>query len=137
MINSLREQIIRDEGMRLKPYKDTVGKLTIGVGRNLEDVGISLTEAEVMLDHDISRITAQVISYLPWTVKLDEARREVLINMAFMGIGKLLKFEKMLAALQQDDYSTAAKELLDSKYHEQVGLRAERLAEQLLTGERQ
>ena len=30
-----------NEGLRSKPYVDTVGKVTIGVGRNLTDRGLS------------------------------------------------------------------------------------------------
>lgn len=130
-----REQLQRDEGLKLKPYLDTVGKLTIGYGRNLDDVGISLAEAELMLDHDMSRAAAAVLARIPWAHTLDEVRFAVLVNMAFAGIGTLLTFKKMLAAMERRDWSTAAKELLDSKYRRQVGMRAERLAKQLETGE--
>lgn len=132
---TLREQLLRDEGCLLKPYRDSVGKLTIGVGRNLDDVGLSLAEAEYLLDNDISRATAAVLARLPWAMHLDEVRRGVLINCCFnMGIGGLLGFTKMLAAFERGDYDEAARELLASKYATQVGLRAERLATQLVTG---
>ena len=52
----LRSQLERHEGLRLKPYRDTVGKLTVGYGRNLEDVGISRDEADFMLDNDIDQV---------------------------------------------------------------------------------
>ena len=133
---TLREQLLRDEGCRLKVYKDSVGKLTIGIGRNLEDKGISLAEAEAMLDHDIRDFTAEVLVALPWSTALDEVRRGVLVNMAFnMGVQGLRGFTKALAAMQAGDWFTAAAHMMDSKWARQTGVRAERLAEQLRGGE--
>ena len=133
---TLREQLLRDEGVRLMPYRDCEGLLTIGVGRCLDRVGISMAEADMMLDHDISRATASVITRIPWAQGLDEARRGALVNFAFnMGITGLLGFRKMLAAMERGAWDEAARELLDSKYAGQVGIRAERLARQLVTGE--
>jgi lysozyme len=135
---TLREQLIRDEGRRLRPYRDSVGKLTIGVGRNLDDVGISPAEADFLLDNDIARATAEVRTFLPWTETLDEVRREALVNMAFnLGIGGLLGFRLMLAALRGGDYASAAAEVLESRYAQQVGPRAHRVSKQIETGERQ
>src|SRR3972149_7178326 len=86
--NDLKSMLMRDEGLRLKPYTDSTGHLTIGFGRNLSQVGISLAEAEALLDHDIARTMADVQAALPWTVGLDDVRRSILINMAFnLGIG--------------------------------------------------
>lgn len=133
---TLREQLMRDEGCRLKPYRDSVNKLTIGFGRNLDDVGVSLGEAIAMLDTDISRSSAAVLAHLPWAMSLDEARRGVLVNMAFnMGIGGLLGFKKMLAACEKGEWTTAAAEMLDSEWAAQVGVRAERLVRQMESGE--
>ena len=130
---TLREQLLRDEGVRLKVYQDTVGKWTIGVGRNLVDKGLSLGEAEMMLDNDIRDFSADVLIAIPWAVRLDEARRGVLINIAFnAGVQGLLKFKKMLAALERGDYETASREVIDSRLERN---RRERLADQLLTGE--
>ena len=138
---SLRAQLLRDEGCLLKPYRDQVGKLTIGVGRNLDDVGLSQTEADFLLDNDISRASAAVVAHIPWAMALDEVRRAVLINMSFnMGIGNtargtgLLGFPKFLAACERGDWATAAAEMLSSKWATQVGVRADRLAEQMREG---
>lgn len=132
----LREQLIRDEGVRLRPYRDSVNKLTIGVGRNLDDVGISLAEAEYLLDNDIARATAAVLARIPCAVALDEIRRAALVNMAFnVGIGGLLGFKKMLAALAAGEWDRAAAEAMDSTWATQVGARATRLARQMQTGE--
>lgn len=132
---TLRAQLLRDEGVRLYPYTDTVGKLTIGCGRNLTDTGLSLQEVDVLLDNDLARFTAAVLARVAFAVRLDEVRRAALTNLAFnLGIEGLLGFRKMLAALEAGDSERAARELLDSKYAGQVGPRAERLAEQLRTG---
>lgn len=133
---TLREQLMRDEGLRLWPYRDTNSRLTIGFGRNLDDTGISSIEAGMLLDHDIASATSKVLARLPWASQLDEARRGVLINMCFnMGSGRLMGFKNMLAAMQRGDWDTAARELLDSAYSRQVGARSERLAAQLRDGQ--
>jgi|SRR5581483_8811785 len=133
---NLIDQLIRDEGVRLKPYRDQVGKLTIGVGRNLDDVGISELEAEWLLHNDISRAEDALLQALPWAKDLDEVRRSALINMAFnMGIGGLLGFKNTLAAIQEGRYNDAADGMFESKWATQVGPRAHRLALQIKTGE--
>lgn len=131
---TLREQLIRDEGRRLKPYRDTLGILTIGVGRNLDNVGISAAEADFMLDNDIA-VRQQSLSRFAWFTALDEARQGVVVNMSFMGIPRLLAFVKMIQALEVQDYERAAAEMLDSKWAGQVKGRATRLAQQMRTGE--
>lgn len=132
---TLRDQLIRDEGRRLKPYTDTTGHVTIGVGRNLTDKGLSLAEAEVLLDHDIADAEIDLQDHLPWTGALDEARRGVLLNMTFnLGVVGLLGFRRMLAAVEAGDWTTAAREMRASHWAEQVGARAERLARQMESG---
>ena len=133
---TLRDQILRDEGCRLRPYKDSEGLLTIGVGRCLDRKGISQTEADFLLGNDILEYTAAVNSNIPCAIRLDEARRGVLINMAFnLGIAGLMKFRKMLAAVEAGEWDRAAAEMMDSRWAGQVGERAHRLARQMQTGE--
>ena len=132
---TLEDQLIRDEALRLKPYRDSVGKLTIGVGRNLDDVGISRDEAINLLGNDIERASAFLRTQLPWTLSLDEVRRAALINMAFNMGGKLMGFAHFLQKLQAGDFVGAAKEMLDSLWAQEVGDRAQRLAKQIETGE--
>lgn len=133
---TIEEQLRRDEGVRLKPYKDTVGKLTIGIGRNLDDVGISLEEAEIMLANDISKVDAKLKAALPWTDRMDRIRYAVLENMAFnMGVAGLLEFRQTLALIEDGKYAEAAKEMLNSHWAKQVGDRAIRLSLQLDSGE--
>jgi lysozyme len=132
---TLTDQLTRDEGCKLKVYKDTKGILTIGVGRNLEGNGISLEEAQYLLANDIRNVQAACTANFSFFKALDEVRQGVLVNMGFMGVEKLKQFHKMLAAIEAGDWQTAAKEMLDSKYATDVGDRAKRLAQQLITGE--
>jgi lysozyme len=134
-VNSLVEQLIRDEGISLHLYRDTIGKITIGCGRNLSDCGITQAEATYLLVNDIQNATDHLAIALPWTGGLDDVRHAALLNLTFnMGIGALCAFKKFLAALQAEDWETARNELLDSQYAKQVGARAQRLAIQFETG---
>ncbi len=125
----LREQLMRHEGMRLFPYTDTVGKLTIGVGRNLTDRGLSKDEVMYLLNNDLALVVEEVQRYIPWSRQLDDARRDVLYNMCFnMGIRKLLGFKNFLSCLRVGAYADAADHMLNSLWAKQVGERAEELA---------
>ena len=128
-LDKMKADLIRDEGVRLKPYKDTVGKLTIGVGRNLDDVGISRDEADFLLMHDIDNAMRDMIRNIPWFAVLPEDVQCGLGNMVFnLGWPRLSKFKRMLSALEARDYHRAAEEALDSKWARQVGPRAHRIA---------
>mgnify|MGYP003117316962 FL=1 len=132
---TLIEQLIDHEGIELKAYKDTVGKITIGVGRNLDDVGISGEEAMILLKNDIQRIVDQLDAHIDWWRELDAARQRALISMGFnLGIYGLLKFEKTLNALKNKRWVEASDEMMDSKWASQVGRRAEMLSQIMLTG---
>lgn len=133
---TLKETLMRDEGLRLKLYQDMLEHPTIGYGRALDVKGITQEEAEVLLDHDIADAMADLAATLPWTAALDEIRLEALINMVFnMGVGNLLeKNPKFLALMKRGEYAAAAAEVLDGNWKDQVGPRAYRLARQLETG---
>ena len=131
---TLREQLIRDEGLRLKPYTDSTGHLTIGYGFNLSN-GIPLPIAEALLDYKMREAIDDVTKHLPWTATLDDIRFAVLANMTYnIGIGGLLGFRRMLIALEVFDYERAANEMEDSLWYTQVGPRAHRLIQQMRTG---
>lgn len=135
-VSSLIEQLRRDEGCVLHPYRDQVGKLTIGIGRNLDDVGISRDEAEYLLANDIRKAEGAVMKALPWAANMDPIRRAVLVNMSFnMGINGLLGFKNTLEMVRTGRYADAADGMLNSKWAGQVGPRAARLSEQMRTGE--
>jgi lysozyme len=131
----LAEQLKKHEGLRLKPYTDTVGKLTLGIGRNLEDKGITEQEALFMLNNDVDYFYGQLNKKLTWFKSLDDARQNVLVNMAFnLGVSGLLSFKNMLEECKNEQYNFASIEMLDSKWAKQVGYRAEELAEQMRAG---
>lgn len=84
IMNQAKAQLVRHEGLRLKPYRCTAGKLTIGVGRNLEDKGISQQEAYELLENDIRECEVQLLTEIPDIyLSLDINRKVVLINMCF------------------------------------------------------
>ena len=129
---SLRDDLIREEGLRLKPYKDTLGVLTIGVGRNLEHVGITEAEAMALLDNDIARVYADLDRELSWWRGRPDEVKDALANATFqLGINGIMGFKRMLAALHAGDYETAATEAIDSKWYQQTPTRVERFAKVL------
>lgn len=129
-LEALKRDLIRDEEERLKPYRCTSGKLTIGVGRNLEALGISRDESAYMLANDIARVVGELDRNLPWWADLPEPARRGLANMAFnLGWPRLSTFRKMLAALEAGQWDRAAFEALDSEWAGQVGDRAPRIAD--------
>ena len=132
----VKEQLISHEGLRLKPYRCTAGKLTIGVGRNLDDCGISKPEAMVLLDNDILNCETELLEHLLAVYTgLNDTRKAVLVNMCFnLGISSLLGFKNTLAFIIAGDFERAANNMLASKWAKQVGLRAIELSEQMRKG---
>lgn len=131
----VRAQLRLDEGERFKLYKDSVGKWSIGVGRNLDDVGLRPDEVALMLDNDITvaEHTARVL--FPSFETLSENRKAVLVNMAFnLGQERLSHFTHFRDAVEAGNWREASEEMLESKWAGQVGVRAKRLAEQMLAG---
>lgn len=137
----LKSSLTLHEGVRRFPYVDTVGKTTIGCGRNLDDVGVNDAEIDLMLENDISRSIKDCVLNLPFFNALDDVRQAVLIEMCFnMGIGDstkgLLSFRNTLRAVSEGRYDDAADGMLASKWARQVkGARAGRLAGMMRTGQ--
>jgi lysozyme len=132
----LKQLLVHHESYRQYPYTDTTGHITIGIGRNLSDRGISTTEALSLLDDDVLYFSGQLNHYLPFFVNLSENRQIALIDMCFnLGTKGLLNFTQMIDALEKGDYEAAAKEMLNSKWATQVGERATTLANIIRTGE--
>jgi len=126
--------VMRHEGVRRKPYRDSVGRLTIGIGRNLDDVGISEAEARYLLANDLQEIQTE-LARLAWFPPLNSARQMAITDMAFnLGLPRLLNFSRMIAALTANDYAAAATEMLDSRWATQVGARAQELAQIIREG---
>jgi lysozyme len=150
-IEKLIRELVRDEALRLKPYHCPAGKLTIGIGRNLDDVGLSAEEARalgvdlagdwkgelgrrgiteeqafLLCRSDVAKVQAQLDVKLPWWKDLEDARQRVLANMAFnMGIAGLLGFKNTLELVRCGQYVDAANHMLDSKWARQVGVGTE------------
>lgn len=123
------DRIKKHEGLRLKPYRCTAGKLTIGYGRNLEDNGITEEEAHFLLMNDLEKSWDECCKAFSWISKMDKIRQGVIVELCFnMGLGRLRGFKKMLAACERGDYETASVEMLDSLWARQVGQRAKTLA---------
>lgn len=121
-------------GPELFPYHDTVGKLTIGYGRNLTDRGISREEAELMFSNDLAEAIADAES-LPYYTRLDPVRKLVVCDMVFnLGLTKFRNFVKLNAALGRGDYVRAAHEMYDSKWYRQVERRARVLVRAMSSG---
>ena len=133
--SALIRQIRLHEGERLKPYRCTAGKLTIGVGRNLDDRGITREESAMLLDNDIRLLEIELFRALPWASALDDVRQRVLLDMAFnLGLPGLLQFKRTLEAIRTGQYQQGATMMLDSLWARQVGQRAERLSRMMATG---
>lgn len=134
-METLKERIKRHEGFRARAYADTLGKMTIGYGRCLTTNGISEDEAEYMLNNDIEESQFALAQSFPWTLGLDDARKDVLAEMIFqLGVKGVMGFPKMIAAIRIGDFDSAAKEMLNSTWHIQTHARCEELSNIMLTG---
>ena len=132
---AMYRQLVQHEGLRLKPYTDTVGKLTIGVGRNLTDNGVSELEAEGMCIRDMADVDADLDRNVAWWREMSEPRQMVFVDMCFnLGWPRFSQFRRMLAAAEDGDYATAADEMIDSRWARQVGTRADLLETMMRNG---
>lgn len=123
------------EGLELKPYKCTTGKLTIGYGRNLTDNGISTFEADAFLEVDARTALEDAKAVVPCYEYLNKARQAVLIDMAYnLGRTKLKGFKKMIQAIEDCDYDEASFQMIDSVWGTQVGERASFLSNTMRDG---
>lgn len=131
----LKALLARHEGYSQFVYTDTTNHLTIGIGRNLSDRGISTSEAYYLLEEDILYFSAKLNYHLKFFHELDENRQIAIIDMCFnLGLQGLLGFKNMILALEAKDYERAAQEMLQSKWADQVGDRAKDLASIIRTG---
>jgi len=125
--NEALELIKKEEGYRQFPYTCSAGKLTIGYGFNLDDVGISEEEAELLLEFRLRKLEEEMFHTYYWFRYMSEARKAVVLSMIYqLGMNGLLKFKKMISALEDEDYTLAASEGLDSLWAKQTPERATR-----------
>ena len=121
----IRDMLVRHEGIRTYPYYCSENKLTLGIGRNIQQNGISEEEAYYLLENDIKRVMSNLDkSFHMWRCFPKKARL-VCIDMAFqMGIAGFLGFKKTIALMQLGMWLEASEELLDSRYAVQTPNRA-------------
>ena len=126
---SLKDRIRKHEGCRLEPYEDSLGVMTVGIGRNLRDVPFSMDEVELMFENDVRR-ARRGAEGLDFYAHLSEPRRGVIIEMVFqLGATGVSKFRMFRAACMRHDWETAAIEMMDSKWAHQTPERAKELAD--------
>lgn len=148
-IESLKGQLMLHEGLRLCPYKCTAGKLTIGVGHNMDDnplpgyiqsyldkySEITHNMAMTLLEQDIEVCAAQLDRHLPWWSTMKECRQHVILDMCFnLGIQGLLGFKNTLKFIEAHEYAKASENMMKSKWAKQVGNRAVVLAQVMKSG---
>ena len=135
-MQDLRSLLRHHEGVRSKPYLCTAGKTTIGVGRNLDDVGLSPDEIDYLFENDLRRVELELHRAFPWVTTLDPVRYAVMVDMLFnLGLRRLQNFRKFLAAMERKDWKTASIEMMDSLWAKQVKRRATRLRDMVVTGQ--
>ena len=135
-MNRLQRLLVKHEGFRNKPYEDTSGFVSIGVGRNLDGLGLSDEEVMYLLDNDIKRCDQELLLSFRWYAGLCRCRQDAMLSLCFnLGITRLKKFKKALSAMADGDYENAADEFLDSKWATQVGSeRVDDLVSMIRTG---
>lgn len=139
-MSELTEMLRKHEGVRDKVYLCSAGYETIGVGRNISEDGLGLSDDEIgyLLNNDIKRVREELTEEYYWFAGLDEARQDAMIDISFnLGQTRLRGFVKSLEAMAREDFDTAADEFMDSKWSEQVGDRAVEVTEIIRTGEYQ
>ena len=139
-MSELTEMLRKHEGVRDKVYLCSAGYETIGVGRNISEDGLGLSDDEIdyLLSNDIKRVREELTEEYYWFAGLDEPRQDAMIDISFnLGQTRLRGFVKSLEAMAREDFDTAADEFMDSKWSEQVGDRAVEVTEIIRTGEYQ
>lgn len=132
---ALKQLLVKHEGYKNFPYLDTEGNITIGIGYNLTSRGLPDTWINHQYEEDVKYFHEKLLEDYPWYEHLDDIRKMVLINMCFMGYRKFQSFKKMINCLSLGDYRGAAREMMDSKWAEQVKSRANQIAVMMLSGE--
>lgn len=131
----MRAQLEMHEGKRARIYVDTVGKVSVGIGRNLTDKGLRPDEIELLYRNDVEEAVAELDRVLPWWHQLDEVRRRVMVDLMFnTGAPTLMQFTTTLGHIQAGRYREAAEGMLASKWAQQTGARARRLAAMMGSG---
>tara|TARA_R110000803_G_scaffold70680_1_gene133636 strand:- start:42 stop:461 length:420 start_codon:yes stop_codon:yes gene_type:complete len=138
-MSAIVEMLRKHEGVETHAYKCTADKTTIGVGRNIDPsggIGLSEDEIDYLLANDVKRVYAELSGAFRWFKMVAPARQDAMMDMCFnMGLPRLKKFKKALAAMAKGDYNNAAIEFLDSRWATQVGQRAITITDIIRSGE--
>lgn len=135
-MDKLIEQLKLHEGVRSHVYTCSAGYETIGVGRNISESGLGLSDDEIdyLLTNDIARCRKELTKF-PWFDGLDDVRQDAMINICFnLGITRLRGFKNALLAMHNGDFEAAADHFLDSRWAMQVGKRAVDVTDMIRTG---
>ena len=139
MRDKLISMLKQHEGVETHAYKCSENKITIGVGRNVDKgggLGLSVDEVNYLLQNDIDRVISELNSEYDWFADLDEVRQDAMIDISFnLGQTRLRAFKKALSAMSEGDWDEAADQFMDSRWSDQVGIRAKNLTEMIRTGE--
>jgi len=135
-VSNLTEDLMRHEGYRTHLYEDTAGILTIGVGYNIEEKGLPDYIIKLLLNDSIKEARSELDRVKPDWKRYSKNRQEVLVNMMFnLGAPRFLTFKKFIKAIKNNDFDTAADEMLASRWATQVGNRAIELSERMRSDE--
>tara|TARA_R100001244_G_scaffold129090_1_gene100294 strand:+ start:58 stop:480 length:423 start_codon:yes stop_codon:yes gene_type:complete len=138
MRNKLIKMLKVHEGVETYAYKCSENKTTIGVGRNVDKaggLGLSDDEVDYLLQNDINRVILELNSEYDWFSDLDDIRQDAMIDISFnLGQTRLRAFKNALAAMSEGDWDEAADQFMDSRWSEQVGVRAKNLTEMIRSG---
>lgn len=138
-MEKLLTMLKRHEGVETHAYECSEGKITVGVGRNIDQaggMGLSDDEIDYLLQNDIERVIKELSSEYPWFSDLDDVRKDAMVDISFnLGQTRLRLFKRALAAMETGDYKEAATEFLDSRWAKQVGSRALELTDMISSGE--
>jgi len=139
-MTKLMEKLKLREGVRSKVYMCSAGYETIGVGRNIAESGLGLSDDEIeyLLNNDIKRVREELEDNYFWFAALNEVRQDAMIDISFnLGLTRLRGFVKALEAMSREQFDIAADEFMDSRWSQQVGNRAVEVTEMIRTGEYQ
>ena len=143
-VDNLREQLKIDEGVKYEIYNDHLGYATFGIGHLIVEgdeehgkpLGTPVSEQRVnaIFEEDVKKYISESKKVFPNLDDLPETAQEVIVNMCFnMGAPRLWGFKKFIAGVNSGNWNTAAIEMMDSRWARQVGDRAVRLKNRILT----
>tara|TARA_B110000114_G_scaffold178189_1_gene210901 strand:- start:166 stop:585 length:420 start_codon:yes stop_codon:yes gene_type:complete len=134
-IEQTKAEIKKEEGFRMETYKCTEGHLTGGYGHKMldgETPPTDMTGWTKLFERDFARAMSGAEELLMICPNVDDTARHIVVEMCYqMGSYGVSKFHGMLSALQESDYVTASKEMLDSRWAKQTPKRAMRMAERM------